>query len=222
MMTAPAVRERDLLVVRVVPSGASKSDGTPSATTARVSIEAFDADAAPVERHAARCAVRRAGWTRRARAGCCRRTEPMIEARATSIRPSRIVRTTMISSGRLPKVALSSAASARARGRSRLLGGLAEHVGRAPSRSRRRPRRRPRPDAPAWREASANDQAARGDDERDQVGSGENRGASLALADTARTLSCPRHAHPASPTTTAWSRRCLAGSGGRARRASAT
>ena len=89
---------------------ASKSDGSPSATAASVSIDAFvptlvlSNDMLPLRRPPSRMD---APSTSR----MLPITEPMIEARATSIRPSRTVSTTMISSGRLPNVALSSDAS---------------------------------------------------------------------------------------------------------------
>ena len=56
-------------------------------------------------------------------------TEPMIEALATLISPAFTVRTTMISSGALPNVAFSRAASRGELGLAGLLGRLAEDVG---------------------------------------------------------------------------------------------
>ena len=58
-------------------------------------------------------------------------TEPTIEARATSTRPSRSVRITMISSGEVAERRVQQGRDLRAGGLARLGGGVAQHVGQA-------------------------------------------------------------------------------------------
>ena len=110
------------------------------------------------------------------------RTEPMIDALATSISPAFTVRITMISSGALPNVAFSSAARRGPSCLACLLGRLAEHVGERGDRDaggdedrRRRGTRRPR-------SASAIDRERRRDAERDGVAAREATGLAVRCA----------------------------------------
>ena len=125
MMATPW--ERAAVSLCVTPSRWPKSDGTPSTTTASTSIEAFT----PTLRASNDMAPLRSPPSRMDAPSTSRMlptTEPMIEARATSIRPSRTVSTTMISSGRLPNVAFSSDARRGPEAVPGLLGRLAEDV----------------------------------------------------------------------------------------------